>query len=71
MATRTTAGATDRITAAEMERRRQAVDASRHSAALEGLQVSEETRADEELYVAGDLTLDELGERIRIRHGVF
>lgn len=58
------------ITAAQRERRRQRVDDARHSAALEGQEVSAATHGDQEAYVEGRIGLDELGRRVRARYGI-
>lgn len=58
------------ITDAQRARRREEVDDARHSAALEGQQVTEATAADQNAYVDGQINLDELGRRVRARYGV-
>ena len=57
------------ITAQERARRRRAVDAARHSSEMEGARSDEPTRADQEAYVRGELTIAEALERIRRRQG--
>lgn len=61
---------TRQISAAELQRRAAATEASIHSAALEGQELSPADAADSEAYVRGDLTLEELGQRTRERYGV-
>ena len=41
-----------------------------HSAELEGLTVSPASLADAQEYVRGNIDVDELGRRVRTRHGV-
>ena len=41
-----------------------------HSAEIEGLNVSTETRDDADSYVAGKIDSDELVERVRARYGL-
>ncbi|WP_331456481.1 antitoxin VbhA family protein [Luteipulveratus halotolerans] len=53
----------EKITDAEQARRRREVDEVRHSSAMEGNDRDAQTHADQEAYVRGDLTLDELIER--------
>lgn len=62
----------DEITSSVEEqcRRRAAVERVRHDARLEGQRVTEQSRADQDEYVAGAIDLDELGRRVRARHGV-
>ena len=55
------------ITPQEQARRRRAVDAARHSSEMEGARSDEPTRADQEAYVRGELTVDDLLERVRHR----
>ncbi|MEV7652459.1 antitoxin VbhA family protein [Kocuria marina] len=58
------------ITDAERARRREEVDAARHSAGLKGLRVTEATAADQDAYVDGEIDLDEAGRRVRARYGI-
>ena len=46
-----------------------AVDEARHSIEMEGGRVSEAAEADAARYVAGELTSQELLERVRARYG--
>jgi hypothetical protein len=41
-----------------------------HSLAMEGLAVTPETKADAAEYIAGNITMDELGRRVRARYGI-
>lgn len=41
-----------------------------HSAEIEGLEVTPETRADADSYVAGTIDSDELVDRVRARYGL-
>lgn len=54
-----------RVPGLEERRRRLAVDEARHSTELEGGRSDAAARALQERYVAGDLSVDELGEGIR------
>ena len=57
------------ITAAEQARRAEAVRQIRHSTEMEGGRSSDEARADQDAYVRGELTVEELGVRLKARHG--
>ncbi|WP_168187184.1 antitoxin VbhA family protein [Salinibacterium sp. UTAS2018] len=46
------------------------VEAASHSGEIEGLTVSEATRADADSYVAGTIDADELVDRVRARYGL-
>ncbi|MBV1780836.1 hypothetical protein KRR55_17110 [Paeniglutamicibacter sp. ABSL32-1] len=46
------------------------VEAATHSMSLEGLEVSDEFRADSEDYVAGKVTSEELVRKARARFGL-
>ncbi|SEB94489.1 hypothetical protein SAMN04489806_2193 [Paramicrobacterium humi] len=46
------------------------VEAAIHSIELEGSNVTSETRADADSYVAGTINSDELVERVRARYGL-
>lgn len=46
------------------------VEAALHSAEIEGLSVTEETRADADSYVAGVIDSSELVDRVRARYGL-
>lgn len=61
---------TTRVTSVEQARRRRAVDATRHSSEMEGGRSTPEVRADQEAYVAGEISADQLVERTRARYGV-
>ena len=61
---------TTRITAADQARRRHAIGAARHSTEMEGGRATVATQADQEAYVAGEITLEQLGQRVRSRYGV-
>lgn len=56
------------ISAEERARRQSIVNAARHSSEMDGGRSSDEARADQDAYVAGELTLDELLARVRERH---
>lgn len=56
---------TERITEAERARRRRAINQARHSSEMEGMQSDPEARALQEQYVAGELSVTELGDRTR------
>lgn len=47
--------------------RERAIREAIHSGEMEGAWVSAEFRADAEAYIAGEITVDELGERTRKR----
>lgn len=49
----------------EQEARRGVVDQARASSALEGQQSSAQARADQEAWVRGEISIDELLERVR------
>lgn len=55
---------------ATVDDRRRAVRESLHSAAMEGLPVSEAARTDSEEYVAGVITSAEVVARARARYGL-
>lgn len=46
------------------------VEAAIHSAEIEGLSVSVDTRADADSYVAGQIDSKELVDRVRARYGL-
>lgn len=46
------------------------VEAAVHSAEIEGLSVSADTRADADSYVAGQIDSNELVDRVRARYGL-
>ena len=56
-----------RVIPQEQARRRKAVDAARHSSEMEGARSDEPTRTDQEAYVRGELTVDDLLKRVRHR----
>lgn len=56
-------------TAQRAERERQVAEAI-HSGEMEGLPTSEETKADADKYVAGEIDLAELEARVRTRYGI-
>lgn len=56
------------ISAEERARRQSIVNAARHSSEMDGGHSSDEARADQDAYIAGELTLDELLARVRERH---
>ncbi|WP_036284129.1 antitoxin VbhA family protein [Microbacterium luticocti] len=58
------------ITAAERAEREKAVTAAIHSGEMEGLPMTEATRADTADYVAGEIDLDQLEARVRSRYGI-
>lgn len=58
------------ITDEERAHRREEVEAARHSAGLEGLQVTKATATDQDAYVDGQIDLDEVSRRVRARYGV-
>ena len=53
-----------------MESRAVRVDEAIHSAEIEGLVVSSDTRADADSYVAGQIDSQELVARVRARYGL-
>lgn len=61
---------TTRITTAEQAERERVIAAAIHSGEMEGLSVTDETRADTDKYVAGELDLDELATKVRARYGI-
>lgn len=46
------------------------VEAAIHSAEIEGLNVTSDTRADADSYVAGTIDSNELVDRVRARYGL-
>ena len=52
-----------------LERRSRAVRDARRSSELEGSRSTDETRRDQDAYVRGEIDIDELGARVRQRHG--
>lgn len=52
------------------EQRAFQVEAAIHSAEIEGLDVTEGTRADADSYVAGEIDSTELVDRVRARYGL-
>jgi hypothetical protein len=50
--------------------RERAVSEAVHSAGMEGLTLSDEALADAELYVVGEIDVDELIHRAHMRHGL-
>ena len=46
------------------------VEAAIHSAEIEGLNVTSDTRADADSYVTGAIDSDELVDRVRARYGL-
>lgn len=61
--------ATTTATAQRAERERKVAEAI-HSGEMEGLHTSEATRADASKYVAGEIDLAELEDRVRARYGI-
>lgn len=57
------------ITAAEQARRAEAVRQIRHSTEMEGGRSSDAARADQDAYVRGEISIDELIARAQARHG--
>jgi hypothetical protein len=53
-----------------IETRAQQVEAAIHSAEIEGLTVTDSTRADADSYVAGVIDSSELVDRVRARYGL-
>ncbi|WP_109557357.1 antitoxin VbhA family protein [Mycobacteroides abscessus] len=53
-----------------VQRRVRAVRAIRRSTELEGSRSTSATRADQDAYAQGAITVDELGERVRRRYNV-
>ena len=51
-------------------RRRQAIADARRTSELEGSRSTDETRADQDAYVRGEIDIEELGERVRARYGL-
>lgn len=52
------------------EVRAEFVDAAIHSGEIEGLTVSDATRADADSYIAGNIDSGELVDRVRARYGL-
>ena len=59
-----------RISTAEQAERERVIVAAIHSGEMEGLCVTDETRADTDKYIAGALDLDELATTVRARYGI-
>lgn len=57
------------ITAAERARRAEAVRQIRHSSEMEGGRSSDEARADQDAYVRGEISIDELIARAKAQYG--
>jgi hypothetical protein len=57
------------ITAAEQARRLEAVRQVRQSTEMEGGRSSDEARVDQDAYVRGQISIDELIARTTARHG--
>lgn len=55
------------LTPEERARRRRAVQAARHSSEMEGGRSSVQARADQDAYSRGELTVEDLLERVRRR----
>ena len=51
-------------------RRRRAIEDARRSSELEGSRSTDETRADQDAYVRGEIDVEQLGERVRARYGL-
>lgn len=51
-------------------RRRRAIADARCTSELEGSRSTDETRADQDAYVRGEIDIDELGDRVRARYGL-
>ncbi len=62
--------AAEAISPDEHAERAHRVDEAIHSGEMEGLHVTEATRADADEYVAGRIDSDELVERVRARYGL-
>lgn len=58
-----------KITAAEQARRAEAVRQIRHSTEMEGGRSSDEARADQDAYVRGEISIDELIARAKAQYG--
>ncbi|MFT4157992.1 MAG: hypothetical protein QM630_08730 [Microbacterium sp.] len=58
------------ITEAVRAEREKAVVSAIHSGEMEGLPMTEATRADTADYVAGEIDLDQLEARVRSRYGL-
>jgi uncharacterized membrane protein len=61
---------TTTVSEAELARRAAQVAAVRHSTALEGGRSTDAARALQDQYAAGEITLEELGERTRALYGL-
>lgn len=57
------------ITAAERARRAEAVRQTRHSSEMAGGRSSDEARADQDAYVRGEISIDELIARAKAQYG--
>lgn len=58
------------ISIAEQAERERVITAAIHSGKMEGLSVTEATRADADSYITGELNLDELAAKVRARYGI-
>jgi hypothetical protein len=58
------------ITAAERTERERIVTEAIHSGEMEGLHISEATKADADRYIVGQIDLEELGATVRARYGI-
>lgn len=57
------------ITKTEQERRAEVVRQARHGTEMKGGHTDEATRADQDAYVRGELSVDEVTARTKDRHG--
>lgn len=58
------------VTDAQRGERERKVAEAIHSGEMEGLRTSDDTRADAGKYIAGEIDLAELEERVRSRYGI-
>ncbi len=61
---------TTTISAAERAERERVIAEAIHSGEMEGLRVTDATKADTDKYVAGEIDLDQLAAMVRARYGI-
>jgi hypothetical protein len=57
-------------TAGERAKRERAISDARHTSELEGSRSTDETRADQDAYIRGEIDVEQLGARVRARYGL-
>ncbi|WP_430591526.1 hypothetical protein [Humidisolicoccus flavus] len=55
---------------ANLKDRERAINDARRSSELEGSRSTDETRADQDAYVRGEIDIEQLGHRVRSRYGL-